>query len=129
MIGLSAQHRYFMYNGAIDMRKSFDGLSGVVKNILARDPLDGDVYIFLNRSKHIIKLLVWDKTGYSLYSKRLERGTFELPNRISVGTGSKLNWDELLLILEGISLRSVRRRARYEHQVSEPLPTPAGLVK
>jgi transposase len=113
MIGLSAQHRYYMYNGAIDMRKSFDGLSGVVRNILERNPLDGDVYIFLNRSRNIIKLLIWDSTGFALYSKRLERGTFEIPKRISIDTGSKLNWDELVLILEGISLRSVRRRVRY----------------
>ena len=59
MIALTAQHRYFLYRRAVDMRKSFDGLSSVVRNELGRNPMDGEVYVFLNRQRSLIKLLVW----------------------------------------------------------------------
>ena len=59
MIALTSQHRYHLYRRAVDMRKSFDGLSGVVRNELGRDPMDGEVYIFLNRQRSLVKLLVW----------------------------------------------------------------------
>lgn len=111
MIALSAQHRYFLYRRAVDMRKSFDGLSGLVRNELGRDPMDGEVYVFLNRQRSLIKLLVWDRSGWALWSKRLERGSYELPR--GEGDGVRLSWSELMLILEGISLRSVRHRRRY----------------
>lgn len=94
------------------MRKSFDGLSGLVRNELGRDPMDGDVYVFMNRGRSLIKLLMWDRSGWALWAKRLERGSFELPR--GEGDGSGLTWPELMLILEGISLKSVRRRKRYE---------------
>lgn len=115
MLGLNAQSRYYLYNQSADMRKSFDGLSGLVRNHLKGDPSDGSVYIFLNRNRSIIKLLVYDRSGYAIYSKRLERGSFERPPNESGNTGShSLRWEELMMILEGISLRSVRRRKRYE---------------
>jgi transposase len=93
------------------MRKSFDGLSGLVRNELGRDPMDGEVYVFLNRQRSLIKLLVWDRSGWALWSKRLERGSYELPR--GEGDGVVLSWSELMLILEGISLQSVRHRRRY----------------
>lgn len=93
------------------MRKSFDGLSGVVRNELGRNPMDGEVYVFLNRQRSLVKLLVWDRSGWAIWSKRLERGSYELP--LSEVAGVSLSWSELVLILEGISLRSVRHRRRY----------------
>ena len=93
------------------MHKSFDGLSGLVRNELGRDPMDGEVYIFLNRQRSLIKMLVWDRSGWALWSKRLERGSYELPR--GEGAGMMLRWSDLMLILEGISLRSVRHRRRY----------------
>lgn len=111
MISLTAQHRYFLYRRAVDMRKSFDGLSGVVRNELGRNPMDGEVYVFLNRQRSLVKLLVWDRSGWAIWSKRLERGSYELPR--SEGDGASLSWPELVLILEGISLASVRHRRRY----------------
>jgi transposase len=114
MLGLGHQHRYYLYMRAADMRKSFDGLSGIVRNEMGRDPLNGDVYIFVNHRRNMVKLLQWDYNGYALYSKRLEQGSYELPrlceHRASSGV---LKWSELLLILEGISLQSVRYRKRY----------------
>jgi transposase len=114
MLGLGHQHRYYLYGSATDMRKSFDGLSGLVRNELGRNPLDGDIYIFLNRRRTMVKLLQWDKSGYAVYSKRLEQGSYELPKVFHSGQPSGVvKWTDLVLILEGISLKSVRYRKRY----------------
>ncbi len=93
------------------MRKSFDGLSGLVRSGLKRDPLSGDVFIFLNRRRTHIKLLVWDRSGFVLYYKRLEKGTFELP--VTEDGNHQFNWQHLVLMLEGVSIKSVRYRKRY----------------
>lgn len=114
MLGLQATSRFFLYAKATDMRKSFDGLCGLVRNHLKRDPTDGEVYVFLNRERSMIKLLHWDRTGFAIYAKRLERGTFERPQSPDDQDSMPLKWAELMLILEGISLDSVRRRKRYE---------------
>ena len=92
------------------MRKGFDGLSGLVKSGLGRDPLSGDVFVFVNRRRTHIKLLVWDRTGFVVYYKRLERGTFQLPDTEKTGT---LRWGQLLLMLEGVELQTVRYRKRF----------------
>jgi transposase len=113
MIGLFSTSRFFLYAKATDMRKSFDGLSGLVRNHLQRNPTDGEVYVFLNRNRSMIKLLQWDRSGFVIYSKRLEQGTFERPGSSDDQHSMQLKWDELVLILEGISLKSVRRRKRY----------------
>ena len=112
MIAFGPGQRYFLYREGADMRKSFDGLSALVRGSLGRDPLSGDVFVFVNRRRTHIKLLVWDRSGFVLYYKRLERGTFELPGH---GTNDRLTWGELMCMLEGVSLRTVRYRKRYSH--------------
>jgi len=107
MITFSSAQRYYLYREAADMRKSFDGLCGLVTAGFKRDPLSGDVYVFVNRRRTHIKLLVWDRSGFVLYYKRLEKGTFEIPE------GGVLSWQRLVLMLEGISLKSARYRKRY----------------
>ena len=107
MIAFSSGQRYFFYRQATDMRKGFDALSGLVTANLKRDPLSGDVYVFINRRRTHIKLLVWDRSGFVLYYKRLEQGTFEIPE------AGLLSWSQLVLILEGVSLKSARYRKRY----------------
>ena len=115
MLGLGHQYRYYLYVPATDMRKSFDGLSGLVRNEMNRNPMDGDIYIFLNQRRNFVKLLQWDQSGFALYSKRLERGSYEIPKVIHTGATDKaLKWSELMLILAGISLKSVKYRKRYE---------------
>ena len=106
MITFSPAQRYFFYREAADMRKGFDGLSGLVRAGLKRDPLSGEVFVFINRRRTHIKLLVWNRNGFVIY-KRLEKGTFEIP-----ATGT-LSWHQLVLMLEGISLKSARYRKRY----------------
>ena len=99
----------------VSMRKSFDGLSGIVRNEMKRDPLSTAIFIFWNRRRNQLKLLCWEGDGFALYHKRLEKGTFELPN---VGDGQAvlpIEGDQLMLLLKGISLRHIRRRKRYQH--------------
>lgn len=94
------------------MRKGFDGLCGLVRQELGKDPLSGDIFIFFNRRRNQVKLLLWERDGFSLYHKRLERGTYELPS-VPLTTSSEINVQELLLILQGISLKHIRRRQRF----------------
>jgi transposase len=116
LFGLSGNTRLFLYNGSADMRKGFNGLSGLVINKLKQNPLSGDVFIFVNRSRTLIKLLVWDQTGFAIWHKRLEQGTFEMPLIDSSTNSVEINRQKLMLILEGISLKNIRSRKRYSYK-------------
>jgi transposase len=98
------------------MRKSFDGLSGLVTNRLGQNPMSGDLFIFVNRRRNRIKMFRWESGGYVLFYKRLEKGTFELPV-VSKQTKSKaISYGELAMIITGISLKNARKRARFSPQ-------------
>ncbi|MCB9230602.1 MAG: IS66 family insertion sequence element accessory protein TnpB [Bacteroidia bacterium] len=103
--------RFFLWRGVTDMRKSFNGLSAIVRNEMGGQLMSGDIFIFANRRRDRIKLLLWDRTGFVIWYKRLEQGTFEIPQS---GTG-EVSEAQLVLILEGIELGSVRHRKRYIH--------------
>ena len=107
----SDRYRYFIYRSGCGMRKGYDGLSGIVRNEWKKDPLSGDVFIFLSKQRNKIKLLHWQKDGFIIYSKRLEKGTFELPKDNSI----EISAHQLQFILEGIYLSSIKKRMRYEH--------------
>ena len=113
MISFTSAQRYFLCRSHTDMRKSFDGLCGLVSAAMNRNIFSGDVFIFINRPRNRMKLLVWDRSGFVIYYKRLEEGNFELPAVDSNEPGIELRWEELVLILEGISLESVKRRKRF----------------
>ena len=110
MLILSHHHRYFLFRGVCDMRKGFDGLSGLVRNNMQCDPLNGDIYLFFNRRCNQVKVLQWDRDGFALYYKRLEQGTFELPKNDE----TKISAAILSCILQGISLEYIRKRKRFE---------------
>jgi len=114
MLLLSQQQRYFVYTGATDMRKGFDTLSGLVRSEMKLNPMSGDMYIFFNRSRTHVKILLWERDGFALYFKRLERGTFELPAHQNTGN-TPISAQTLSLILQGIVLSSVRRKKRFEY--------------
>ena len=101
-----------MFGQPTDMRKGFDGLSGLIINKLGKNPIDGSVYIFINRRRDRMKLLVWQSYGFVLYYKRLESGTFEitwsLENELSI------EWETLMLIIQGVSIENIKRRKRYK---------------
>ena len=104
MIGSTRQVAVFAFGGPIDMRKGFDGLAAVVTNDLGRDPLSGDVFLFVNRSRKRAKVLLWDGTGLCIYAKRLERGCFASLWRETQADAVRLTMSELALFLEGSSL-------------------------
>jgi transposase len=100
--GLSSR-RVFVYGAAVDMRKGYDGLYSLVRERLGRDPLAGDLFVFIGRDRLRAKVLGWDGTGLWIYSKRLEKGRFV---RLGGGAGDaiELSGSELLLLLEGCKL-------------------------
>ena len=111
MFSLGSSHRYYLYRGACDMRKSFDGLCGLIRSELQRNPTSGEVFVFLNRRGTHMKLLHWEHGGFVLYYKRLEGGTFPVPK--NSGSGGEIDWSELVLMVEGIVVEKSRRRHRY----------------
>lgn len=96
------------------MRKAFDGLSGLVRDQILLDPMDRSVFVFMNRRRTYIKLLMWEGDGFSIYCKRLEKGTFELPSAAEAGHTSALtmNVRQLQFILQGVSLKKISYRPR-----------------
>jgi transposase len=99
------------------MRKNFDGLSAIVVNGFKKDPLRDGIFVFVNKSRDKMKLLVWDRHGYWLHYKRLEGGRFQMPpgdaNAMTSCEALSITCEQLMLIIEGIDLGSVRRRKRY----------------
>jgi transposase len=104
---------FYLCRQPTDMRKNFDGLSGVIESTLGANPLSGDVFIFINKRRDRIKLLLWDRDGFWLFYKRLEKGTFQLPTDTSDSQSIELNHDALWMILTGIDLGSIKRRPRF----------------
>jgi transposase len=113
MFSLTSSLNYYLYNQATDMRKSFDGLCGLVSGNLKRNPMSGEVFIFINKRRDRIKLLHWEPGGFTLYYKRLESGTIELPRWDLTSAGYQILWSDLMLMVEGISLQKIHRRKRY----------------
>jgi len=127
ILSFSNSHRYFVYRLAADMRKGFDGLSGLVRSEFSLNPLSGDVFIFFNRPHNRIKILHWQGDGFAIYCKRLEKGTFELPEENTSGTSIEISSEQLHFILHGIVLSSVKKRPRYEHSIVDKKSIESGL--
>ena len=109
MLSLPEGWRYFLYRPPCDMRKSFDGLQGIVQEYFGETLQPGKVFIFINRQRDRLKLLHFDGDGFSLFYKRLEAGRFQLPE----GEKGAIERRTLVLILEGIELKKVGYRKRY----------------
>lgn len=108
--------RYYLYNLPTDMRKSFDGLCGLISSRLGKNPMSGDVFVFINKPRNRIKLLRWEAGGYVLFYKRLERGTFERYIGQSESLAPVLSYEELVMIITGISMKNARKRERFYQQ-------------
>ncbi len=106
----------WLYTQPTDMRKSFDGLSAMVKTKLAEDPLSGQLFVFINRKGNYLKALYFDRSGYALWARRLEQGRFHYRQREARNDKLSLTVTELKLMLEGIDAGSVRRYRRYRHR-------------
>ena len=113
---LSVPHtvRIFLHAEPVDLRKSFDGLSGLVSQVFpAEELLSGHLFLFLNKRRDRIKILHWDADGLVIWYKRLEAGSFELPCTAETG-GVELRPTQLAMILSGIDLQSARQRKRFQ---------------
>jgi transposase len=111
MLSFPATVKVFACKSPVDLRKSFDGLSGGVEQIIGADPLSGHLFVFFNKRATMVKVLVWDRTGFCIWCKRLEQGRFSLAS--IAADGKSIELPELLLILEGIDLSASRRRKRF----------------
>ena len=96
------------------MRKGIDSLSGLVRSEFNKNPLNGDLFIFMNRRRSQLKMLHWQGDGFAIFYKRLERGRYEIPEINSSSAHIELSCERLLFILQGVVLKSVRKRLRYE---------------
>jgi hypothetical protein len=132
MLTLTGSVRVFVCTEPADMRRSFDGLSGMAENLMKQNPLSGHLFLFRNRNRDRLKILYWDRDGLAIWYKRLEKGTWQFPTdlrrrKASVRTepadndddidgdvpAAEITSEELSLLLGGIDLRSVQRRKRY----------------
>lgn len=109
MLTLGPPGRVFLHRAPTDLRKSFDGLGGLVRTALGQEPLGGDWFVFLNRRRDLVKVLYWDRDGFALWAKRLERGRFVLPG----GSGAEVDRAALSLLLEGVCAQIVSRSPRW----------------
>jgi transposase len=110
--------RIYVATEPVDCRKSFDGLAAATRSVLGQDPLSGHLFVFFNRRKDQVRILVWDRNGFAMWCKRLERGVFKLPSEPRAGESHlDVEASELALILEGIDLAGAKRRRRWEDTV------------
>ena len=126
MLTLPASVRIYVAAEPVDLRRGFDGLAAAARSVMGESALSGHLFVFLNRRRNRIKVLVWDRTGWLLLYKRLERGTFELPTRpVAPCRHVEVDAGELGLMLEGLDLRHAQRRLRWYRRA--PVEPAAGL--
>ena len=120
MFGLGPATRIFIAVEAIDMRKGFEGLHGLVRDHLKQDPLSGHLFLFTNKTKTRLKALVWDGSGLWVCAKRLEKGRFGWPAVVSKDEGShsvSLRAEELAMLVNGLDWKQTRQRNWYRKSV------------
>jgi transposase len=113
MLNLSPTTRIYLHVPPTDMRKSFNGLTGLVRSVFRADPREGNWFLFLNRRRDRIKILYWDRDGMVLWYKQLSSGTFEQLRSSGDGATLELDATQLALLLSGVTIESARRRPRF----------------
>lgn len=114
MLTLPSSVRIYVAAEPVDLRRGFDGLASATRSVIGANPLSGHLFVFLNRRRNRVKVLVWDRTGYLLLYKRLERGTFQIPTEPAPGRRHvEVDAGELTLMLEGLDLRNAKRQKRW----------------
>jgi transposase len=117
VLTLPSSVRIYVAAEPVDLRRGFDGLAAATRSVIRADPLSGHLFVFLNRRRNRIKVLAWDRTGYLILYKRLERGTFKLATAPQPGQRHvELDAGDLALLLEGVDLSGARRRPRWYHR-------------
>ena len=130
MLSVSCHVRIFLARDPVDMRKSFHGLIGLTESVLKRDPLSGQLFVFINRRRDRIKLLYWGGTGFCIWYQQLEKGSYQLPDAAKADEqeGIEITISQLSLILDGIDLLSVRQRPRYQLPANRSAMNPPAVV-
>ena len=118
MLSLPATVRIWLCAQPTDLRKSFDSLAALVRDTLGGDPLSGDLFVFRNRSADRVKLLLWEEDGFAIWYKRLEAGCFRFPAPPDNEPRVEVRAADLVMLLAGIDLSSVRRGKRYHRPVA-----------
>lgn len=127
MILLPASVRIYVATAPTNVRKSFEGLSNEVRSALAADPISGHVFLFLNRKRSQVKLLLWTRGGFTIVHKRLERGRFTFPERVTEGAARlEIDAHELAMLLEGLEPSTTRAAERWAPERPAPLARRAG---
>lgn len=114
MLTLPPSTRVFVATQPTDMRRSFDGLMGMVRDFLGGDPLSGHLFVFANRGGDRLKILWWDRDGLAIFYKRLEEGRFTFPAPGEGATSLEMSGADLQLVLQGIDPAKVKRSQRYQ---------------
>ena len=114
LLSLPGHVHYYLFMGNADMRRTFEGLCGLIRNEMNQNPLDHQVYIFINKRRTQVKLLLWEGDGFCIFHKRLEAGTFERPVTDEDKKQVTITRIQLQMILQGVKLESVVYRKRYQ---------------
>jgi len=118
MFGLGPATKIYLSVAAVDMRKGFDGLYGLVQHQLGQDPLSGHLFLFANRDRTRMKALVWDGSGLWVCAKRLEKGRFRWPGAVDESCGVTLRAEELAMLLNGMDPAQGEPRRGWWRRVS-----------
>jgi transposase len=114
MLSLPPSVRIYLCTAPTDMRRGFDGLAALTREMLCQDPLSGHLFVFGNKRADRVKILYWDRSGFCLWYKRIEKGRFHFPDGATASV--QLDAAELALLLEGIQLQHAVRRPRFVPQ-------------
>ena len=112
MLSLLGSTRIYVCQSATDMRCSFEGLSYRAREVVKEDPQSGHLFLFFNRTRDKLKILYFDRSGYAIWYKELQRGTFTCPEKRELTSG------ELGCLLEGIEIEGIRRKKRYSARIT-----------
>jgi transposase len=118
MLSLPATVRIWLCAQPTDLRKSFDSLAAIVRDALGGDPLSGEIFVFRNKSADRIKLLLWEEDGFSIWYKRLEMGRYRFPASPTDTPRVEIRAADLVMLLAGVDLSSVKRGKRYHRPVA-----------
>jgi transposase len=119
MLSLPPTVRIWLAAQPADLRKSFDSLAALVRDGLQGDPLSGDIFVFRNKAADRIKLLVWEEDGYAIWYKRLEQGRYRFPAAHDGSPHVEIRTADLIMLLAGVDLSSVKRTKRYHRPVTK----------
>jgi transposase len=115
MLSITRFHRCYLYRGRTDMRKGIDSLCGLIRKELGKDPLSGELFIFFCSARRRVKIILWDQDGFALYQKRLERGTYQIPEGQTAH--QSITAEQLNFILAGVVLENIKHRPRYQYTI------------